>query len=286
METFTVNQFTQMRQNLIWQDNSWNSIDKGFISIKDRGLRFGDGIIETILIRNNKPILLDQHLERLKKTIKLLEYKDIFETIRIKSIIIEGIKKLELNHKEYGSIRINYSRGINKGRSIKLNHFDDQFTLNNFWIEFYNIDIDFSPISAHISKTEKRNEHSLLSKCKTFSYMQSIQALLEANNKNFDDSLILNTKDELCCGTTFNLLMKRNNKWLTPRKDSGCLPGIMINRLLKLNLVEEALIKPQFQEDDILLAINSLSCRQINIVNETKLTKDFNTKYYWDLIYI
>ena len=59
METFTVNQFTQMRQNLIWRDNIWNSIDKGFISIKDRGLRFGDGIIETILIRNNKPILLD-----------------------------------------------------------------------------------------------------------------------------------------------------------------------------------------------------------------------------------
>ena len=32
------------------------------ISLQDRGLAYGDGLFETILIRNGKPLLLDEHL--------------------------------------------------------------------------------------------------------------------------------------------------------------------------------------------------------------------------------
>ena len=195
-----------MTNNLLWQNNIWKEIDNSFLSIKDRGLKFSDGIFETILIKNNKPILLNEHLKRFEKTINLLKFENIIEEIPFEFIIKEGIKKLGLNDKEYGSIRINYSRGINEGRSLKINH-NNTFKPNNLWIEFYIIDINFTPITAHISKTEKRNEYSILSQCKTFSYSQSIQALIEENNKNFEYSLILNTSNELCCGTTFNLLL-------------------------------------------------------------------------------
>ena len=286
METFTINKFSKMKNNLLWQNNIWKDIDNSFLSIKDRGLRFSDGIFETILIKNSKPILLNEHLNRFEKTINLLKFENIIEKIPFELIIKEGIKKLGLNDKEYGSIRINYSRGINEGRSIKVNQNNSIFKPNNLWIEFYIIDINFTPISTNISKTEKRNEYSILSQCKTFSYGQSIQALLEANNKNFDDSLILNTSNELCCGTTFNLLLKRNNKWITPRKASGCQPGIMIDRLLKLQLIEEDFIKPDFEKNDILIAINSLFCRQIKRGNEIEFINNFDTKYYWDLLYI
>ena len=37
----------------------------------------------------------------------------------------------------------------------------------------------------------------------TFSYNQAIQVLIEANEKSFDDSILLNTSGELCCGSTF-----------------------------------------------------------------------------------
>ena len=86
--------------------------------------------------------------------------------------------------------------------------------------------------------------------------------MTEANEKAFDDSILLNTSGELCCGSTFNLLIKRNNPWITPRKESGCLEGIMVSKALKLKIVKEELILPEFQNDDIVVAINSLSCRQ------------------------
>ena len=274
-----------MRKNIGWKDNKWQEINNINISIIDRGLKFSDGIFETILIKNNKAILLKDHLQRFEKNLHLLNYNIKINYQYLEKIITQGIEKLHLNFHEYGSIRLNYSRGINIERSIKLNTKDTNFDYANLWLEFYLIKVDFNQISVHISETEKRNEFSVLSKCKTFNYTQSIQALIEANKKNYNDSILLNTNNELCCGTTFNILLKRNNKWLTPRKESGCLPGIMINKLLDLKLIKEAYLSPDFYKDDILIAINSLSCRQIKRVNQLNFDLDFNTKYFWDILY-
>ena len=274
-----------MNRNIGWKDNKWEEINNIKISIIDRGLKFGDGLFETILIRNKKAILMKEHLQRFEKNLHLLNYNFQINHQFLEKIITQGIDKLNLNSNEYGSIRINYSRGLNIERSLKVNTINKDFDPKNLWIEFYLIEIDFNQISVHISETEKRNEYSLLSKCKTFNYAQSIQALIEANKKNFNDSILLNTKNELCCGTTFNILLKRNNRWLTPRKESGCLQGIMRNKLLDLRLIEEAYLKPDFNKDDILIAINSLSCRQIKIVNDFQFDLDFNTKYFWDILY-
>ena len=274
-----------MNRNIGWKDNKWEEINNLKISIIDRGLKFGDGLFETILIRNKKAILMKEHLQRFEKNLHLLNYNFQINHQFLEKIITQGIDKLNINSNEYGSIRINYSRGLNIERSLKVNTINKDFDPKNLWIEFYLIEIDFNQISVHISETEKRNEYSLLSKCKTFNYAQSIQALIEANKKNFNDSILLNTKNELCCGTTFNILLKRNNRWLTPRKESGCLQGIMRNKLLDLRLIEEAYLNPDFNKDDILIAINSLSCRQIKIVNDFQFDLDFNTKYFWDILY-
>ena len=273
-----------MTRNLGWQNHKWKQIKDINTSINNRGLKFGDGLFETILIKKNKPILLNEHLKRLQKNLNLLSYDCKVDDQFLKQVLNEGIYKLNLKQDEYGSIRINYSRGINSKRSINIESLNSSFNVQNLWIEFYMINLDFSSIGVQISQTEKRNEFSLISQCKTFNYIQSIQALIEANNNNFDDSLLLNTHNELCCGTTFNIILRRENQWLTPRKKSGCLPGIMVNKLLELNIIKEAYLLPKFQKDDILIAINSLSCRQIRKVGKFNFDHDFNTKYFWDIL--
>ena len=59
----------------------------------------------------------------------------------------------------------------------------------------------------------------------------------------------------------------------------------MVSQALKLKIVKEELILPEFQNDDIIVAINSLSCRQINQVNDLKLKRKFDPIYFWDLLY-
>ena len=274
-----------MRETLGWYKDQWLDIDKILISANNRGLKFGDGIFETILIKKNKPILFDEHLKRLEKSSKLLDINLKINELTLKKLINDGIRKLNLKKDQFASVRINLSRGANKGRTLKVNNTLERKDSDNLWLEFYRIKPNFNPISVFISQTEKRNEFSLISKCKTFSYNQAIQVLKEADEKCFDDSILLNTSGELCCGSTFNLLIKRNNQWITPRKESGCLEGIMVAKALKLKIVKEELISPEFQNNDIIIAINSLSCRQINQVNDLKLKTKFDPIYFWDLLY-
>ena len=59
----------------------------------------------------------------------------------------------------------------------------------------------------------------------------------------------------------------------------------MVSEALKLKIVKEELITPEFQNDDIIVAINSLSCRQINQINDLKLRPIFDPIYFWDLLY-
>ena len=65
-----------MTNNLLWQNNIWKDIDNSFLSIKDRGLRFSDGIFETILIYRGKVKLLNKHLSRLKLGASILKMSD------------------------------------------------------------------------------------------------------------------------------------------------------------------------------------------------------------------
>ena len=274
-----------MIKNIGWINHSWLVPNDIYISVRDRGLRFSDGIFETILIKENKPILLNEHITRLQKTAIILGMDYAIKNTLLEKIINEGIEKLGLNKDQYGAIRINYSRGKNKDRSINITSIENNKEITNLWIEFNVININFQPINAIISQTEKRNEYSILSQCKTFSYNHSIQALMEAKKKDFDDALLLNTKNELCCGTTFNLILRRNNEWVTPRKESGCLQGIMVNKLLRNKLIKEDKITADFKKNDIFLAINSLSCKQIKKIDNFEFVLDFDPTYFWDLLF-
>ena len=76
-----------MRETLGWYKDQWLDIDKILISANNRGLKFGDGIFETILIKKNKPILFDEHLKRLEKSSKLLDINLKINELTLKKLI-------------------------------------------------------------------------------------------------------------------------------------------------------------------------------------------------------
>ena len=149
-----------MKQSIGWHKDKWLDIKNIYISANDRGLKFGDGIFETVLIKNSNAILIDEHIQRLENNNRVLNMKLNINKSHLKNIISLGIKKLSLKNEQLGSIRINYSRGLNKGRSIRINKDQQEDCKNNLWIEFYIIKPSFSSISTFISQTEKRNQYS------------------------------------------------------------------------------------------------------------------------------
>ena len=263
-------------KKLGWISGHWGIFKDLKVPINDRGLNFADGIFETILILNGVPQLLDEHLNRWEKSANILEMNPPPSKEWLISLVEDGINRAQLNNIN-GVIRINWSRGESEQRGIDIS----KTSFHSFWLEIDSYQPDFESISTMISQTERRNSFSQLSSCKTFSYNQGIQARLEAKNAGFNDALLLNSQGEICCATTANILVKRENNWLTPPSNSGCLPGIMRQRGIDLNIIKETLIEATPRDNDEWFLINSLSCHPIQKINTKRLKITTNPKDFW-----
>ncbi len=263
-------------KKLGWINGHWGIFKDLKVPINDRGLNFADGIFETIFILNGVPQLLNEHLNRWEKSASILEMNPPPSKEWLISLMEDGINQSQLNNRN-GVIRINWTRGASKQRGIDIS----KTSPHSFWLEIDSYQLNFESISTIISQTERRNSFSRLSYCKTFSYNQGIQARIEAKNAGFNDALLLNNQGEICCSTTANILVKRDNNWLTPPSNSGCLPGIMRQRGIDLNIIKEALIKATPKDNDEWFLINSLSCRPIQKINQKELKISTNPKEFW-----
>ncbi|AAQ00901.1 MULTISPECIES: aminotransferase class IV [Prochlorococcus] len=263
-----------------WINGHWIKHNEPQLPINDRGLTLSDGIFETILIMNNQPILLNAHLDRWNESAILLGMAKPPTKDHILSLIKEAINK---NPLAQGSavLRLNWSRGDNNGRGIKLSSANAKSSSHRFWLTLRAYKPSFKPITTMISKLEQRNANSKINQCKTFAYTQSIQARREANIAGFDDALLLSTNGEIACGTTSNLIVKRRDKWLTPHISSGCLPGIMRQQGLNSGILKEAKISPEPEPKDQWLLINSLSCHSIIKVNTKSFEEYEASKILW-----
>ncbi len=268
------------KKEIGWINGTWSSPKQLKIPIRDRGLSLSDGIFETIAIFNGEPQLFSNHLKRWQRSAALLQMAKPPEENWLKSIIQEAMNRIKLNRGN-GILRLNWSRGITANRGINILQKDKSFANHNFWLELYTGEPDFTPISTIISRSEKRNSHSLISRLKTFNYAQSIIARQEANLAGFDDAILLNTNNALCCGTAANIIIRRKDELLTPPLSSGCLPGIMRAQGIKLGLIKEVSLNSKPEKDDEWLLINSLSCHPIHKINTCVTRRYQDPKALW-----
>jgi len=263
-------------KKLGWINGHWGVFKDLKVPINDRGLNFADGIFETILILNGIPQLLNEHLNRWEKSASILEMNPPPSKEWLVSLVEDGINRSQLNNVN-GVIRINWTRGASTQRGIDIS----KTSHHSFWLEIDSYQPNFESISTIISQTERRNSFSRLSYCKTFSYNQGIQARIEAKKAGFNDAILLNSQGEICCATTANILVKRENNWLTPASNSGCLPGIMRQQGIDLNIIKESLIEATPKDNDEWFLINSISCRPIQKINKKELKISTNPKEFW-----
>ncbi len=271
-------------QSIGWLNGQWGNSEDLTFPLTDRSLKLSDGIFETILILNGKPQLLNAHLKRWYETASALYMATPPKEEWLNKLIYEGIQKLNLN-KGNGALRLNWSRGNNCYRGITVIPEQAQEKHHYFWLEISKYSPNFNEISVCINQQERRNAYSLLSKYKTFSYTQSIQVRLEANKKGFDDALLLSTNGDICCGSTSNLIVLRNNEFITPPLTTGCLAGIMRSQGIKKKIFNEEKISMKPQKKDQWFLINSLSCHPIKRINETTLSvKKDSTQIWYSLL--
>ena len=265
-----------------WYNGDWGHADALNIPLSDRGLQLADGLFETMLILAGKPQLLTEHLQRWQGSASLLGMAPPPARLWLEPLLEEAITRAGLSAADAsGAMRLNWSRGSSPGRGIGCPTGDPDPTQHRFWLTLQPHQPDFEPAQAWISVQEQRNTNSVLSHCKTFAYGQAIQARREAKAQGAELALLRNTNGDLCCGDSANLLVKRQDSWITPPLSSGCLPGVMRAKALQQGVVTETHIGPSLRADDQALLINSLGCRSLKQVDGMELHPSAEAKQLW-----
>ena len=271
-----------MSQALAWIDGHWGTPDALSLPLSDRGLQLAAGLFETVLIRDGQPQLLNAHYRRWCEGAAVLGMATPPTLPMLQALIDEASQRAGLKTaSSHGALRLNWSRDGAAARGIQLSTGAPDPEQHRFWLTLSPHQPSFAAVRTWISRHERRNASSRLSRCKTFAYGQAIQARREAIEHGADEGLLLSTTGELCCASTANLLVHRQGQWLTPPLSSGCLPGVMRQQLLERGIASELSIDPTPEPGDAWLLINSLDCRVVSAVDGQALSPALEAEQLW-----
>lgn len=202
-----------------------------FAGPEHRGLRYGDGLFETMLLVDGCVPLFHLHETRLSESAQILGYKlesDFFNVLRLR------IQTL-----------INAQQSTNCGR-LRLSIF--RKGSGTYFPEQQDVDslIEFIPVASgqllqmapHLIidvYPHHRKPINTLGGLKTSNALLYILAGAWSREQQLSDAVILNEKGRICETVNSNLFIIKHDEIWTPPLSEGCLTGVM--RAYVLNLI-------------------------------------------------
>ncbi len=175
----------------------------------NRGMKFGETVFTSFLLRNGKVIGLESHKNRLKKSLKLL-----YPELEIPSNTFEFLKKLP----QIGvyKVRVNFFADLYKNLVLSLVELAE--LENHFFNKNENLKV--------ITKIHHLETNLNLSKLKYTNY-----ALTNLMSENNNDVLKMNEKKEVFELSTSNILFLKNEKFILPK--GNYLKGIGLDYFIE-----------------------------------------------------
>ena len=251
-----------MSDAVCWLNGAFMPCDQVRIDPADRGWTLGDGIFETIAVRNGTPAHLSAHLSRLVAGAAVLGLRSAWDraTIADAAIAVAGHAGLGA-----GSLRITWTRG--PGRRGVL---PDQAAHGTVLVSCTGAAPVVDTVRAIVCRTTCRNEKSPLCGVKSLNYGDGVLARIEAEEAGADDAVLLNTVGAVAEACAANLFALFDDKLLTPPVIDGALPGIIRALLLSRGQAEEATLSPdELLRATALFLTNSLGIRQVVALDGT-----------------
>jgi branched-chain amino acid aminotransferase/4-amino-4-deoxychorismate lyase len=232
------------------------------LGVEDRAIQYGDGIFETIIVRERHSTLIKYHYHRLKEGAAALNFRlpHYFNIQYLESSILKLIRENDIKR----TARIKVLSWRKKG-----GYYTPESQQSNILIHA-NIHHEEKEIlrNVGISKTI-RNHHSPYSQFKTMNSLKYILASMEKEDSGFDDLIILNERDHVSELLYSNIFWIKNNVYYTPSLETGCIKGVMrsylIDRLEEkgLSLREVHVVPEELLKADHVFATNASGIRHI-----------------------
>ena len=206
----------------------------------------GDGLFETILGIDEKIIAWQRHYERLAKSAE-----KVLITIPAKIDIEIGINQLLKDVIGKSRIRV-------------------AVLADGTWLVAVEAAESFDKLPSLIKMNQVINSNSPLSGIKSISYGQSMLAVRTAHARGYSDGVYLNENSDVVETGSANIIILKDGKFITPALESGCLPGITRQILIKDFAVTEGL----FTWDQLLESEAVFLCSSIRLLTPVSKVED------------
>lgn len=197
---------------IIFLDGGFTDEQQAAVSIDDRGLLFGDGVFDTALLRDGGFFRLHEHLHRFAASAAMLR-------IRHPPVSdIERIARELIRHNGItdGNLRVTLTRGIREPTLLVTLRPPDPAAG------------DRARRGWHIITAAARRPSTAAvpAQLKALGRTWAILARFEARDAGADDALLLNERDDICEGPTWNIFWRTGRTLFTPAPAAGVLRGV------------------------------------------------------------
>ena len=254
------------------------------LSANNRGLRFGDGLFETMKSLNGQLQFADEHFARLWKGLQILQFNipKHFTPEILEEEIRELLKKND--HRKIARIRITVFRG-DGGLYDAVNH------TPNYLIQTWQLPDEADNWNSNGLVlgiyTDVKKSCDILSNLKHNNFLPYVMAALHAKKQKWNDAIILNTAGRLCDTTIANIFLIKDEVIYTPALAEGCIAGVMrkniINRLVVANYkVSEVLLTVDdlLAADEAFLTNSIYNIRWVQGIDDKKYVNTQTQKIY------
>lgn len=195
------------------------------LPLNDRGLAYGDGVFETILVRNHTPLLVQEHRARLLRGCVQLgleldqnEFDAELQQILSAPSAANSVLKVILTRAAGGR---GYRPGTNRANRI--------FTLHP--VPDYSSHHPEQGITAFLCQQRLARQPSLAG-LKHLNRLEQVMASREWPDDAVMEGLMLDTEDLVIEGTRSNVFLASGNTLLTPALNNCGVDGVLRTALL------------------------------------------------------
>tara|TARA_B100000780_G_scaffold69992_1_gene46550 strand:- start:3554 stop:4390 length:837 start_codon:yes stop_codon:yes gene_type:complete len=210
--------------NGIFKDQSLNDFN-------NRGFLYGDSIFETIKIINNKIIFWEEHYLRLISSMRILriEIPNSYTPEFFEEEIIKTNQKIDSLFS--GRVRLTVYRG---GAGLYLPQTNyPLFVINSKKINQKLFIINQGPYKVDLFK-DYQVQSNLISNLKTNNRVVNVIGSIYAKENELENCILLNNNKLVAEFLNGNIFIVNDNVIKTPTISTGCLNGVMRNKIIEL----------------------------------------------------
>ncbi len=204
----------------IWSNGHILSSDEAGLKWNDRGFLLGDGVFETVAMRQQKICHWQAHWARLQAAMTYFGLVSHFTAAQIEAAIATLANDMRIAD---GAIRITVSAGAGGRGLVPREPADPNWVISL---------APLAPLPRTISLAQSdviRVAGNPSSQHKTLSYIDNIVA---RRRVEADEALLLNQYGRVACAAAGNIFILKEGNFLTPDISEGALAGVIRGALL------------------------------------------------------